>query len=63
MHTARTTGQHEHFEAQLNLAREAYPKMKSVYDWAVEQQKNQEQQENAANWNKVSLWRLMLGKS
>jgi hypothetical protein len=63
MHTARTTGQHEHFEAQLNLACEAYPQMKTVYDWAVEQQKNQGQQTNAADWNKVSLWRLMLGKS
>lgn len=63
IHTARTTGQHEDFEAQLNLGREAYPQMKTVYDWAVEQQKNQGQQENAADWNKVSLWRLMLGKS
>ncbi|KAG1757109.1 NAD(P)-binding protein [Suillus lakei] len=63
IHTARTTGQHEHFESQLNLGREAYPQMKTVYDWAVEQEKNQGQQENAADWNKVSLWRLMLGKS
>lgn len=63
IHTARTTGQHEHFEAQLNLSREAYPQMKTVYDWAVEQQKNQGQQKNAAGWNNVSLWRLILGKS
>lgn len=63
IHTARTTGQHEHFESQLNLSHEAYPQMKTVYDWAVEQQKNQGRQENAADWNKVSLWRLMLGKS
>ncbi|KAG0707527.1 NAD(P)-binding protein [Suillus ampliporus] len=63
IHTARTTGQHEHFESQLNLGREAYPQMKTVYDWAVEQEKRKGQQENAADWNKVSLWRLMLGKS
>ncbi|KAG1885971.1 NAD(P)-binding protein [Suillus subluteus] len=63
IHTARTTGQHEHFESQLNLGREAYPQMKTVYDWAVEQQKSRGQRENAADWNKVSLWRLMLGKS
>ncbi|KAG1793845.1 NAD(P)-binding protein [Suillus plorans] len=62
IHTARTTGQHEHFESQLNLCREAYPQIKTVYDWAVEQQENQGQPENAAEWNKVSLWRLILGK-
>jgi nucleoside-diphosphate-sugar epimerase len=63
IHTARTTGQHEHFASQLNLCREAYPQMKTVYDWAVEQQKNQGQRDNSADWNKVSLWRLLLGKS
>ncbi|KAG1719555.1 NAD(P)-binding protein [Suillus paluster] len=63
IHNARITGQYEHFESQLNLGRKAYPQMKTVYDWAVEQQKNKGQQENAADWNKVSLWRLMLGKS
>ncbi|KAG2062359.1 NAD(P)-binding protein [Suillus hirtellus] len=62
IHTARTTGQHEHFESQLNLCHEAYPQIKTVYDWAAEQQENQGQPETAAEWNKVSLWRLILGK-
>lgn len=63
IHAARTTGQHEQFESQLKLGREAYPQMKTVYDWAIEQQKAQGRRENAADWNKVSLWRLILGKS
>lgn len=61
LHTARTTGQHEHFESQLHLAHEAYPQMKTVYDWAVQQQENEDK--NTKGWNKVSLWRVMLGKS
>ncbi|OJA08102.1 NAD(P)-binding [Rhizopogon vesiculosus] len=63
LHTARTTGEHEHFESQLHLAHEAYPQMKTVYDWAVEQQQKNEGNQNTAGWNKVSLWRVMLGKS
>ncbi|KAH7886158.1 NAD(P)-binding protein [Phlebopus sp. FC_14] len=64
VHMARTTGQHENFQAQLQLTREAFPEMKSFHAWALTQKSAPENagETKAVGWNKISLWRLATGR-
>ncbi|KAF9225404.1 NAD(P)-binding protein [Gyrodon lividus] len=62
VHTARTSGLHEKFPAQLQLTREAYPDIKSVRAWALGQKNGTSQTSPKKGWNNVSMWQLLTGK-
>ncbi|CCM00285.1 uncharacterized protein FIBRA_02315 [Fibroporia radiculosa] len=62
LHHARVTGQHDQFESQVQLTREALPEIKSVYDWALVQKNGQGRDSGDQGWNKVSIWQLITGR-
>ncbi|KAF9245745.1 NAD(P)-binding protein [Melanogaster broomeanus] len=61
-HSARASGQHEKFPAQLQLTREAYPEIKSVRAWALAQKDASGNGAREEGWNKISLWKLLTGQ-
>ncbi|KIJ66338.1 hypothetical protein HYDPIDRAFT_109338 [Hydnomerulius pinastri MD-312] len=66
LHYLRKSGQHDRFPAQLQLGREAYPGIKSFESWALGQNNKSDTSRKGAwdgGWNKVSLWRLVTGKT
>ncbi|KAH7916375.1 NAD(P)-binding protein [Hygrophoropsis aurantiaca] len=62
LHTARATGKHDKFESQREIARSAYPQMKTVYDWSVAKHKSKSDGDQGKEWNQVSIWKLLTGK-
>ena len=58
-HNARLAGDYPELEDEVNLASSA-SRMKTYYEWVKQ---GKDEQGTQGNWNQVSLWKLLTGRS
>lgn len=60
LHFARASGDYPEIELEVQKANKAY-KMRSFYEWAS--QERQSKKDSDEPWNKVSIWKIVTGRS